>query len=502
MRGGGLCSVTSRAVTRVVVLGAGMAAASLVEALVTLGAPDGALQVTVVGAEPELPYNKVMLTSLLAGPMAGPERSALLAWHPAAWYERHGVTLLRSTVAVSLDLDRGAVALSGRSRHGAGVPGSARIEGSRIGFDVAVLALGARPVLPRLRGDFRRSVVVPRSLSEVHRLATLAGREGGPAGRGLGAVGDARGAVVIGGGPLGIESAAALARRGLPVRLVHGGPHLLSGRIDGPAAMALRLRLQAAGAEVLLGRRVVAVSSRPDGAVEVLLDDGEALVSSLTVVACGTRPATGLARRAGLATGRGIVVGADLAAQRLRPPGAPGPPALPVYALGACAEIEGRSMPGAGPGAQETWAQASVLAERLCGGRRVLEPELRSLRLRSPGVDLALYGDPSLAGPHRRSVEVRNDLHQTYRHLVVEGDRVVAGVLVGDVAAAGALATAVQGTGAPSDPDAMLAAGRPTAGRPTAGGLTAGGLTAGRQAGAGRVTSLLPAGNGPHTMRP
>ena len=315
---------------RVVVIGGGMAGARLARQLTaapatTAGA--GPVDVTVIGEEPHPPYNRVLLAEVLAGRYA-PQVIAL----PAPGSD---VRWLGGVRAMRIDRNARRVLCD---------------DGQDVPYDALVLATGANPVLPPLRGlfapgrgDLPDGVHPFRTMDDCQALAAAA-RPGAPA-------------VVIGGGLLGVSAARALAARGVQVVLAHQGEHLMERHLDMDAAALLGRHLAALGIEVHNECRVRGIETgaptASDGSAAravraVELADGFRLDAELVVLACGVRPRTGLAGAAGLDIGRGIRV--DDALRTSDPY---------IYAIGDCAEHNG-TVYGLAGAAQEQ-------ADALCG---------------------------------------------------------------------------------------------------------------------------------------
>jgi 3-phenylpropionate/trans-cinnamate dioxygenase ferredoxin reductase component len=165
--------------------------------------------------------------------------------------------------------------------------------------------------------------------------------------------------LVVGGGFIGLEVAASARSMGVAVTLVEGAPRLMGRAVPADVAeRALQLH-RARGVDVRLGTLPQAFEPLGDG-VRVALSDGSALEVDTVVVGIGIEPALGMARDAGLAVGRGIVVNAQLQTS------APG-----VYAAGDVAEFP--SALSGEPIRQETWlnaeTQAKVVAANMLGGQ-------------------------------------------------------------------------------------------------------------------------------------
>ncbi|AEG44949.1 FAD-dependent oxidoreductase [Isoptericola variabilis] len=312
---------TLRVPLRVVIVGHGMVGARLVDELLRRDA-DGAVDVTVLGAEPYEPYNRVLLSDVVAG-----RTDVAAIGMPLVDDARARV--LRGTAAVSVD------------RHAKVVLAD---DGTRHPYDRLVLATGSSARIPAVPG-------LDHLPAGVHALRTL-----DDAREIVAATVNAPRAVVVGGGVLGVEAAHGLAGRGLQVTLVHPGPAPMERQLDTEAGAVLSAGLRAAGVTVRTGVRPSEVLVVGGRAVGVRLEGdvreaGEVLGAGLVVLACGTVPETGLARDAGLAVDRGVVVGHDLTSVS--------DPA--VHAVGDCAQPP----EGSRGLVAEGWDQARRLAETL-----------------------------------------------------------------------------------------------------------------------------------------
>ena len=139
------------------------------------------------------------------------------------------------------------------------------------------------------------------------------------------------------------------------------------------------------------------------------------------VLTAGGRPATALARRAGLMVRRGVVVDATLRSVTDDR----------VHAIGDCAEHRNRTSGFVGP----AWEQAGVLAGVLCGEDAAHHGSRSVARLRATGLDVAVLGDPEHA--RRRGGGDDQPGRRLAPPLVVHGGRIVAAALVGDLSRVG-----------------------------------------------------------------
>ena len=359
--------------TRVVVVGAGPAGTRCAE---RLAARTGVL-VTLIGAERAHPYNRVALSQYLAGDL---DEHALITHSPQRLAEQ-GVTWRPGTRVARIDRAGQTIECD---------------DGERLPYDVLVLATGAHPVRLTLPGIDGPGVMAYRTLDDVRAMLAHAGAGGT--------------AVVIGGGLLGLEAASGLARRGASVTVLHAVDRLMERQLDPAAADLLRRRLERQGIAVLTDAKTASIEP---GAVQ--LADGRRIPAGIVVVAVGIRPETTLAREAGLAVGRGVVVDASM---RTDDPA--------IWAIGECAEHDGLCIGLVAP----ALAQADIAAATILGdaSRYVAGSDATALKVARAGVWSAgeVEGDDAI-------VMEDADAGQ-YRRLLVRDDRLVGAMLYGEVA--------------------------------------------------------------------
>jgi nitrite reductase [NAD(P)H] large subunit len=363
-----------------VVVGNGMAAARLVDEIAKRAL--GRYAIAVIGEEPLLAYNRVLLSALLADEVAPTD----VELKPARWWRDRGVTLRYGSRATSVDVAGRTIALA---------------DGGRLDFSKAVFATGSRPIRLTTPGMELSGVMTFRDIYDVSAMRAQA-VPGAPV-------------VVIGGGLLGLEAAHGLARSGARVTLVHLMDRLMERQLDAAAADMLRRAVEARGVEVLLESETArVVGSRRAEAIE--LRDGRTIPADLVVVAVGVRPNATPAAEAGIAVNRGIVVDDHLETS------APG-----VFAIGECAEHRGVCYGLVQPG----YEQADVLARRLAGEEARYPGSILATNLKVSGVDVFSAGD-FLGGPGTESIVLHDSGLGIYRKLVIAQDRLVGAVLCGD----------------------------------------------------------------------
>ncbi|RQS74965.1 pyridine nucleotide-disulfide oxidoreductase [Burkholderia sp. Bp8963] len=281
--------------------------------------------IALIGAEPHLPYERPPLSK---GVLTGERSAAQCGLRAAGDWQADGIAHIVATV-VRIDPRARDVLLS---------------DGRAIGYEALLLATGGRARRVAIPGAELDGVLALRTLDDAAALAARL-------------VPDAR-IVLIGGGFIGLEVAASARLRGCRVTVLDAAPRLLGRAV--PASIAARVHALHAhhGVQIRVNRMPVAIARAADGALAVTLADGGTLVADTVVVGIGIEPADELARDAGLAVDRGIVVNARLETS------APG-----IYAAGDVAVfpsgLSGR------PIRQETWhgaeTQARVAARNMLG---------------------------------------------------------------------------------------------------------------------------------------
>jgi nitrite reductase (NADH) large subunit len=363
-----------------VIIGNGMAAARLVDELARCAL--GRYAIAVIGDEPRLAYNRVLLSSVLAGEATHDE----IELRPAAWWRDRGVTLKYGSTATSIDMQAREVYTA---------------SGKRVPFSKLVFAIGSSALRLPVPGADLSGVHTFRDSRDVDGLLELAAQK--------------KRVVVVGGGLLGLEAAYGLAKAGASVTLIHLMDRLMERQLDASAAALLKTLVERKGVSVLLEANTANIFG--DGRVEgVELKDGRRLAADAVIFAAGIRPNTMLARVAGVAVNRGIVVDDRMATGTDN-----------VFALGECAEHRGTCYGLVEP----AYEQAKVLARHLAGGRAAYEGSVLATNLKVSGVSVFSAGD-FMAAEGSEALLLNDTSRGIYKKLVVADGRLTGAVLVGD----------------------------------------------------------------------
>lgn len=365
-----------------VVVGNGMVAARFVDELSQQAL--GRYAVAVVGEEPRLAYNRVLLSSVLAGEIP----SSDIELKPQHWWRDRGITLRYGCRAVAIDAAARTVALA---------------DGKSLPFAKLVLATGSQPIRPAIAGITLPGVITFRDINDIWTMWHRAG------------TGDR--VVVIGGGLLGLEAAYGLAKAGARVTVVHLMDRLMERQLDPHAAALLKCAVERKGIEVVLETETTEIvgNGRPDA---VVLRDGRSIEADVVVVAIGIRPSVELARDAGLSVNRGIVIDDRMETS-----------IAGIHAIGECAEHRGVCYGLVEPG----YAQARVLARHLAGKDAHYAGSVLATNLKVSGVSVFSAGN-FMGGPGTEEIILTDPGLGSYKKLVIADGRLVGAVLFGDTA--------------------------------------------------------------------
>ncbi|QXJ21152.1 FAD-dependent oxidoreductase [Actinomadura graeca] len=313
---------------RVVVVGAGQAGGWVAASLREHG-HRGA--VTLIGDEAYPPYERPPLSKeFLLGPMPA-EQVAIKA---ASFYAGAGIDLWLGRKVTRLDRHRRVLSLHG---------------GGEIRYDRLVLTTGARPRRLSVPGGTSERVLYLRGIADAERLRAV--------------LADGRRLIVVGGGLIGMEVAAAAARRGLEVTVLEQAARLMERVLPAMVGDHLADVHAAHGVRLLLGARIHRIETGPRG-VHVHLGDGDVVTAGHVVAGIGAVPNDELAAAAGIAVADGVLVDEFGATSDPR-----------VYAAGDVARFH---HPPLGHGIRlESWHnaqnQAIAVGRGLAGDRRPYE---------------------------------------------------------------------------------------------------------------------------------
>ena len=367
---------------QIVLIGNGMAGVSCIEQLLKL-APNK-YEITIFGSEPHPNYNRILLSSVLAGD-ADMRDIVINDW---SWYEENNITLHTGHTVNRIDTDRKLVVTDG---------------GVSAAYDELIIATGSLPFMLPLPGANKEGVIAFRDIKDCESMLETAKTY--------------KKAVVIGGGLLGLEAARGLLNLKMDVSVVHINEYLMNLQLDRTASSLLQAELERQGMKFLLKKNSESILGKKR-VTGIRFTDGSEAEADLVVMAVGIRPNIALAKSSGIEINRGIVVNDFLETNVSN-----------VYAVGECAEHRGIAYGLVAP----LYEQGAVLAKRLAGVDTAgYQGSVVSTKLKVSGVDVfsaGIYAD----GPGTRAVRVQDDFEGVYKKAVIQDGKVIGAVLFGDI---------------------------------------------------------------------
>lgn len=365
---------------KLVIIGAGMASGRMLEELLEQ-APD-AYDITLFGAEPQGNYNRILLSPVLAGEKTFDD----IVTHDADWYRAHGITCRFGESVVKIDRKSKRVISSSGATD----------------YDTLIIATGSASFFIPVAGNDLPGVIGFRGYCDVMQMLEAANAPNSKA-------------VVIGGGLLGLEAAAALNEQGMQVTVLHLAGHLMERQLDPTAGALLQKDLERRGIKVVCDAHTKAILGH-DRVEAIVLEDGTIYGADLVVMAAGIRPETRLATDAGLHVERGIVV--DDSMQTSDPA---------ILAVGECVEHNSIVYGLVAP----LFDMAKVLARTLLGISASFAAPAISTKLKVTGVDLFSVGDFN-DGTDREDIVFHDPAHGLYKRIILQKNRVIGAVMYGD----------------------------------------------------------------------
>ncbi len=366
---------------KLVVIGNGMAGVACVDQILKHSVQ---FDITIFGDETHVNYNRIMLSSVLAGEKEFED----IVLNDIAWYRRYGIKARLGLRIESIDRDA-------RTVTGA--------DGSVTEYDKLIFATGSNAFVPPIAGTDKGGVFVWRTLDDTRQLVEMCGQ-------GIKAV-------VIGGGLLGLEAARGLQVRGCDVTVVHLSGHLMERQLDPAGGSYLTSKMNGLGIKVLTSKSTQAILG--NGHVQGLrFADGSQIEANLVVIAAGIKPNSALAKTAGVQVNRGIIVNDHMETSDPH-----------IYAVGECTEHRGQLFGLVAP----LFDQGRELAAAITGNRgKGFEASAPVAKLKIMGVDVFSAGDLDESKPGTETVRFEDPSLGIYKKLVLRDNRLAGVILVGD----------------------------------------------------------------------
>ena len=246
----------------IVIIGNGIAGNSAISAIRKF---DEEVGVTVISEEEEPLYSPCAFYKYLAGEM----KKQALFLKMLEDYRREGVRLILGQKVTEVDVKSRKVLIGDRS----------------IYFDKLILATGSKALFPPIKGVDKRGVFPLKTIADAERIFSCTSKK----------------VVVIGSGPIGVEAAASLRKKGLAVGIIEVLNRILPRLFDDKPAALLREIIEDHGVNIFTGEKVIEILG--NGAVRGLATDKRQIECDAIIIAAGVRSNTELARQMGLEIG-------------------------------------------------------------------------------------------------------------------------------------------------------------------------------------------------------
>jgi len=372
----------------IVIIGSGPVGIRLLQTLVK---QDQKVSAVIYGNEPWEPYNRVQLSTFLAGELD--------------WLGLVKDQKIPESASITTRFNCPVTEINRFSKY------IVDDKGHKQYYSKLIIATGSSPHVPQIRGIELEGIYNFRDFDDVQHLLARRIRS--------------RRTVIIGGGVLGLEAARAMRRANTEVVIIDHNNKLMNSQLDEASSSILKSHVTSLGIDVHLNSSVKIIKGQTH-VTAVLLRSGIEIECDTIVLATGIRPNIDLARRAGIVVGRGIKVNDQLQTSDEN-----------IYAVGECAEhrkiVYGLVAPG--------YEQARVVVHSLLGkrndsilGRPVnYRGSIASTTLKVVGIDVFSMGDvhaEESKGLITHYVYQDND-KGIYRKLIIKRRRLIGAISIG-----------------------------------------------------------------------
>jgi nitrite reductase (NADH) large subunit len=387
-----------------VIVGNGMATGRLLDEIINR-TPDK-FAITVIGKEPFGSYNRIMLSSVLAGDAS----IESIIQKPPQWYKDNNINFISDTRVSDVNRTSKQLTL---------IPNFSENDQYVVSYDQLVFATGSRSAKIPADNQSISGLFNFRDIKDTEQIQSFA-----QSGSKSQSNNDRnKKAVVIGGGLLGLEAAYGLAISGVQVTLVHRNKWLLNRQLDQVSGTMLQSIMAQKNISFVLGCEVKRFDSLTNQQNEsilcgVELTSGEYLEASIAVVATGITPNKELGESADIEVNRAIVVNDFMQTSDSC-----------ISAIGECCEHKKATFGLVDP----IWVQCKTLAERLCFEKNnAFKNSPVPTKLKVSGVQLFSAGVVE-SSDETHSFILTDSNASVYRKIIIKDEVIVGVVLFGDV---------------------------------------------------------------------
>lgn len=342
---------------------------------------DSESTITIISSEKYIMYYRPKLVHYLNGEVSGDS----MTMFNEEWYESKKIKNLCGVNVKKVDPQKKIVVTDNKEFE----------------YKKLLFATGAQSFVPPIPGADSEKILTLRTRDDADCIIQACSNNNEP--------------IVIGGGLLGLEIAASLAKIGKKVHVVEVCDRLLPRQIDGRGSKFLSRKLEQMNLNFFIGKNINNIDFNGDKA-SLQLTKGVVLTGGPVIVSAGVRPRIDLAKQAGIDTNRGIIVNSRLETN-----------IKGIYAAGDCVEHQGQVY-GIWPACME---QALIAGQTMTGSDVEYKGTVVSTSLKVAGIELVSLGniDSENKLPSRIIEEENN-----YEKLVYQNEKLVGAILFGESA--------------------------------------------------------------------
>lgn len=371
---------------KIIIIGNGAAGNAALEEILSQNLP---CEITVITSEALPIYYRPMLSEYISEPET-PKRFFL---HEKSWYDSNHIDIMYEKTVAAINTSDQTITLS---------------DEQLLSYDKLIIATGSKNFIPPIPGSKGINVFDLRTYEDAERIKTKAN--------------DAKKAVIIGGGLLGLELGWQLRKLNIDVTVIEMMQRLLPRQLDEEASIIFEEKVNATGIRVLKGIQTMEIVG--DGSTTgVLLSTGETVFADMVIFSIGIRADVTLAKDAGISIERGIIVN-DFMETNFKN----------IFAAGDCAEFAGVNY-AIWPEAVE---QGKVAGLNAIGIKTVYQPVIPFNIYHGMNMRLFSIGDVGGNPANEYSIERKGDSENFEKYFYI-GDRLVGGILIGNISKSGKL---------------------------------------------------------------
>ncbi|MFC1704226.1 NAD(P)/FAD-dependent oxidoreductase [Candidatus Omnitrophota bacterium] len=391
---------------QIVIIGDSAAGVAAVEAI---RKKDTQTKIIVLSDEAVPSYCRCVISDYLAGKVDEDK----LVFRSKAFFTENNVELLLNKKVIKVDPKKNRIVAEDISETGEGEPKKKSSEKKvEYNYDMLLLANGASPKFPDTKGIKKRGVFGFRTIKDARGMIEAS------------AIADT--ACVLGGGLIGLKAASGLKKRDLDVRVVIRSPHVLSQVLDEQAAEFFQKRLAANGVEVLTGKSVAEIVGNGD-VKAVRLDSGKVIACQIVVAAKGVAPNVKIIKETEIKIDEGVCVDDTLKTN------------IPnIYAAGDVCQAYDITL--GKPQVNALWPnaveQGKIAGYNISGEAVKYEGSIGMNSVEFFDLPMVSMGVYKQGDNHEVLTKIRPEKEE-YKKLVIDGNRLVGAILVGDIAQSG-----------------------------------------------------------------